>query len=675
MTRTTRAKGPVVRLEAEPQRLFETDYGYFTADGAEYVITRPDTPKPWVNIICPGDYGLAVSQAGSGYSWKTHASLNRITRWEQDLVTDQWGKYLYLRDEDSGAYWSATWKPVCPHFDRYECRHGLGYSRISSVFDRIQTDLTLFVPPDAPLEIWILQVTNLGSRARNLSLWSYLEWCLGTAPDSHREFHKTFIETRFEPDHRTWLAHKRLWAIDNDQGQHWNRSWEATAWHSANQQMEAASGSKEAFIGQYGSVAAPGALLAGQYLQATTGRWDDAIASFCLPLALPPDQSRTVVFTLGAAESQDRAMELVEQYQSLDQAELALETTRKFWQRQIEDAWVWTPEQAVDVLTNRWLKYQTLSARLWGRTAYYQPAGGYGFRDQLQDSQLWLHLAPQRTREQILLHASHQYPAGHVHHWWHPITNEGLESGYSDDLLWLPYVTTAYIKETGDQSLLTEPAPYLGANGSRPAGSLYDHCCRAIELALSRRSERVIPHVAHTRHAADVGHPGEFVGEGFDEDAEGLLVLGGPGCPIGRIQLADRRRREVSDRADPHIGDVGEFSILLGDCRFDGRWAACEALGDLSGELPVDRTGRLEQLEELFEDPVVVHGVSASEFGRALAEHDRNRDGLTVPKGDELDRVADPIQAYRQDQVVLGEDLLLTDLDDDITLLQASCAC
>lgn len=157
------------------RKLFKTEYGYFTPDGKEFIILRPDTPKPWVNVICPGDYGITVSQAGSGYSWRTHASLNRITRWQQDLIADDWGKYIYIRDERAGNFWSAGWKPVCQKPQFYECRHGLGYSKIVSRNFDIESQLLIFVPPGEPLEIWKLEIKNLAQRKRILSLWTYLE--------------------------------------------------------------------------------------------------------------------------------------------------------------------------------------------------------------------------------------------------------------------------------------------------------------------------------------------------------------------------------------------------------------------------------------------------------------------------------------------------------------------
>ncbi|MBP1654334.1 MAG: glycosyltransferase 36, partial [Bacteroidetes bacterium] len=149
----------------------KTKYGGFSQDGREYVITRPATPRPWINVMSNGDYGVAISQAGSGYSWRTHAQLNRITRWEQDLIRDEWGKYIYVRDE-AGRVWSAGWKPVCSEPDSYRCRHGVGYTRIESRTHGIATDLLVFVPNDEPLELWQLTVTNASRRARSLRLFT-----------------------------------------------------------------------------------------------------------------------------------------------------------------------------------------------------------------------------------------------------------------------------------------------------------------------------------------------------------------------------------------------------------------------------------------------------------------------------------------------------------------------
>ena len=498
MTRVTKPGIQPVALNAQPGRLFDNGYGYFTQAGDEYVITRPDTPKPWVNVICPGEYGTVISQVGGGYSWMTHASLNRITRWDQDLVSDQCGKYIYLRDDETGKFWSPTWKPVRADYTSYECRHGIGYSVFATVVDDIHAQMTVFVPTNEhggeSLEVWKLTLTNLGKRSRKLSVWSYLEWCLGVAPDTHREFHKTFLETDLSPDHRAVYATKRMWDIRNEQGQHWNKDWDKTAFHAVDVKAAMSSGNKEAFIGQYGTTADPMALKEGGYVAKTTGRWDDPIASLSASVALEPGATQSMTFTLGVAESREEAEQIVKRYQAAGAADEALSNAKAFWVDWMERSWVQTPDDSCNLVVNRWFKYQSLSSRIWGRTAYYQTGGAYGYRDQLQDSQLFLHLDPPRTKAQIMLHASRQYAAGHVQHWWHPIIHEGLESQFSDDLLWLPFVTVNYLKETADFDIFNETATYLDQElDADNTGTLYEHCVRTIERSLSKRSSRGLP--------------------------------------------------------------------------------------------------------------------------------------------------------------------------------------
>jgi cellobiose phosphorylase len=179
---------------------FQTEYGYFTDDGKEYVITRPDTPRPWVNVVSNGSYAFAVSQTGSGFSWWENSNLARITRWEQDLVRDEWGKYIYVKDRDTGEHWSLGWKPVCPDFDRYECRHGLGYTKLLSVYKGIDACVTMFVPRGEQIELWKVTLKNESAAARSLSLFTYFEWLLGNKDDNHREFPQDVLGTEYDKD-------------------------------------------------------------------------------------------------------------------------------------------------------------------------------------------------------------------------------------------------------------------------------------------------------------------------------------------------------------------------------------------------------------------------------------------------------------------------------------------
>lgn len=468
---------------------FDNSYGHFSDDGLEYIIIRPDTPMPWINVISNGDYGLTLSQAGSGYSWRTHASLNRLTRWDQDLIRDEWGKYLYLCDADTGAFWSLGWQPAGEHLTDYRVRHGLGYSAIAGRHAEIASEVLYTVPFDDPCEIWLVSLHNTGTQPRRLQLFSYFEWLLGAAPDWHREFHRIFVETDYRADLGALFATKVLWDLPGQPGPHWNQSWPYVAFHSARPAPDGFASDKRAFVGRHGRLSMPSALQRGQ-MEGTTGRWGDPIGSLQIELTVEPGAAAEVVFMLGCADNADHAATLIERYATPAAARQARAQVQAFWRGIVESLHVATPDPAFDLLGNIWLKYQAISGRLWGRSAYYQTGGAYGYRDQLQDSLIWLLLnQPERTLAQIRLHAAHQYADGVVLHWWHPLAESGLRSGYSDDMLWLPFAVLYYLRETGDTAALHEELAWFDGG----AATLLDHCLAAFDVALSRRSARGLP--------------------------------------------------------------------------------------------------------------------------------------------------------------------------------------
>jgi len=467
--------------------LLQTGFGSYSDDGQEYVITRADTPMPWVNVISNGDYGLVVSQAGSGYSWRAHASLNRVSRWEQDLIRDRWGKYLYLRDVQTGEFWSPTRQPAGAGLAEYRVRHGQGYTVIEARKDDLHSQLTCFVPFEDPLEVWLLSLRNQSGRPRSLQIFTYLEWLLGAAPDWHREFHRTFIRGWYAAEYGVLLASKVLWELPGGSGPHWNTSWPYTAFHSASLPPSGFDGHKRAFIGRNRDLDAPAALVDGRS-QGGQGRWEDPIASLRLDLTV--EDQVELAFTLGCAGDEAQAIQLARRYQDVDFARQALAPVRRYWQGVRQDLVIQTPDPALNVLANGWLAYQAISCRLWGRSAYYQTGGAYGFRDQLQDSLVWLLLGrPENTLAQIELHAAHQYQEGVALHWWHPLAETGLKSEYSDDLLWLPFVVLYYLRETGDFACLEKDVPFFDGGSA----SLGEHCLRAFNKALERLSPRGLP--------------------------------------------------------------------------------------------------------------------------------------------------------------------------------------
>lgn len=469
--------------------MLRNKYGYFTEDGLEYVITAAETPMPWINVIANDVYGFTLSQAGGGYSWREHASLNRVTRWDQDLIRDEWGKYLYVRDAESGAFWSPTWQPCGEQADAYQVRHGMGYSVIESQHGSLACEVTYFVPLNDPCEIWLVKLHNAGDQPRTLQLFSYLEWLLGAAPDWHREFHRTFIETSYDAQHGALLATKVLWELPVPSKAHWNMDWAYVAFHSASEMPAGFDADKRDFLGRHGSVRQPKAVRQGTS-SGRAGRWSDPIASLHLNVQLEAGETREIAFVLGVGKDHAQAQTLIQRYRAVETAQAALQEVRAYWRGITSRIQVKTPDPALNVMANGWLAYQAIAGRLKGRTAYYQTGGAYGYRDQLQDSLVWLLLGmPEQTLAQIRLHAAHQYQDGVVLHWWHPLAETGHRSDYSDDLLWLVFVTLHYLAETGDYACLDEVIRFYDGG----EGTLADHCLRAFQVALSRRSERGLP--------------------------------------------------------------------------------------------------------------------------------------------------------------------------------------
>lgn len=464
-------------------------YGAFSDDGREYLIHTPLTPRPWSNVISNGDYSLIISQNGSGYSWRGNAGQNRITRSFQDLIRDNWGKYIYIRDLESGRFWSAAYKPVMARSDFYRVAHGIGYSRFNQRVEGIESTLTVFVAPADPLEIHELTLTNTSNRSRRLDVTSYLEWLLGFAPDEHREFHKLFIETKAEPTLSAVFARKFLWGFPDEQGRYNNINWPYTAFHAVSEVLKSYDCDKESFIGLYRNDDQPLAMF-NPKLACRSGRFGDAIAALQVEVNLQAGESKTLVFTIGVAEDgKEDAYALISRYTSPEASRQTLAEVREFWSGFIDAEKVETPDTALNLMTNYWLKYQAISCRLWGKAGPYQVSAGYGFRDQLQDSLIFLSSKPEHTRRQILLHASQQFIEGDVLHWWFSIRGGGPRTNCSDDLLWLPFILDAYLKETADFAILDESVPYLNA----PPETLYDHCKRAIERSFSRFSPRGVP--------------------------------------------------------------------------------------------------------------------------------------------------------------------------------------
>ncbi|RIH81356.1 Cellobiose phosphorylase [Calidithermus terrae] len=424
-----------------------------------------------------------VSEAGSGYTWALNSRENKLTPWSNDPVGDPAGEALYVRDEESGELFGPTALPLGGEDGVYTLQHGQGYSRFQHESGGIGLELTQFVPLRDPLKISRLVLRNHSGRGRKLSVTAYAEWVLGVERAAS-SFH---TRTELDPQTRAIFARNR-----------WNPEFaERVAFADLGGRQQAWTADRREFLGPGGSPARPAALLAGATLLGASGAGLDPCAVLQAAVQIPAGGQAEVVFLLGQAGGAEQARELIGRYRGRRPAE-ALEEVQRSWDETLGKVQVTTPDRGLDVLLNRWLLYQTLSSRVWGRSGFYQAGGAYGFRDQLQDVMALSVSRPEIAREHLLRAAARQFPEGDVQHWWHPPSGRGVRTRISDDRLWLPYALDHYLEVTGDAAVLEEQVPFL-EGPPVPAGhedlyfepavsgqgaSLFEHAARALECSL-----------------------------------------------------------------------------------------------------------------------------------------------------------------------------------------------
>ena len=461
--------------------IFYNGIGGFTPDGREYVITTSKdnkTPAPWVNVLANKRFGTLISENGMAYTWAENSHEYRLTPWYNDPVTDSGGETMYIRDEETGHFWSPT--PLTESESKlYLCRHGFGYSVFEHNEGGIVTELWVYVAIDASIKFSVLKVRNESERSYKLSAISYVEWVLGDLRN------KSAMHVNTSSDLNSSVIFARN-PYNQDLA---NR----VAFLQTDETSCSVTCDRTEFIGRNGTLKNPAAL-SRLRLSGKNGVALDPCGAIQVPFDLAVGQRREIIFRLGSGRDTDDANRLINRFRGSGPSYNALQAVWEYWSHTLGAVQIETPDISLNVLVNGWLTYQTLACRLWARSGYYQSGGAYGFRDQLQDAMSLIHAKPDILREILLLFASRQFTEGDVQHWWHPPSGRGVRTHCSDDYLWLPLATCRYVTGTGDTGVLDESIYFLEGRTVNPEddsyfdlparseekGTLYDHCKRSI---------------------------------------------------------------------------------------------------------------------------------------------------------------------------------------------------
>lgn len=476
---------------------FFNGYGGFSKVDGSYIIklsNYKNTPAPWINVMSNDDFGFHISESGSSYTWCGNSRENKITPWSNDYITDPLGEALYIRDDSRGKYFSISPKPVRDSGE-YIIKHGFGYSEFNHSAYDIKGKLEVFAPRNEKVKVQKITLENLSDEDKEISIFYYAKMVLGVYEyDSSRYITTEIVKNEIEDNNSLYKEISYITA-NNPYSEYFGNLYGYLSILGGNQLRF--TGDSREFIGNNGEMSKPEALGFNHELSNRSGSIYDPCLAASTKIFIPKGKKAELVVLLGQDEKSNIS-KVIEKYTILQNAQKELEKVKEYWHNFLGNIQVNTPSKSMNYLLNGWLLYQTYSCRYLSRSAFYQSGGAYGFRDQLQDSMALGVVQPDITKAQILRSASRQYLEGDVQHWWHPVVNSGIRTRFSDDLLWLPYVTAEYINSTGDYEILEKTAPYLEdeplregederytiVNSSSKEGTIYEHCLKAIEKSL-----------------------------------------------------------------------------------------------------------------------------------------------------------------------------------------------
>jgi cyclic beta-1,2-glucan synthetase len=639
-------------LENTKDWLFYNGWGGFSPDGKGYQIIIKNgcyLPAPWINVMANPNFGCLISEMGTGYTWWRNSRECKITPWSNDPVLDPLTETAYLRNEESGEVWSATPSAV-PSKEPYKITHGYGFTKFEHERTEISHEMLVYVPIKDPVKIIRLKLQNKSPEERHISVTYYAEWVLGVKRTSNAPYIVT-----------EWNESEKMMIAKNTYQETFP---EATAFlgmyqGNTDQSLELSwTADRHEFIGRNGNMEHPKAM-DHEKLTNRTGLFNETCGAIRSTFSIQPESEQTVYILLGCSDSNEAVLNLAHKYMDASKCELAMDEVTEFWNNHLEQIQVSTPSKEMDILLNGWLLYQSLACRMWARTAFYQAGGAYGYRDQLQDSLALLHTWPDKTRSQILLHSAHQYEEGDVQHWWHEETERGIRTMFSDDLLWLPYVVSRYIQQTGDRSILEEAVPFLHSKPlqegeleryeptqiSEEKGTVYDHCLRAIDKALSRMGEHGLP----------------LIGVGDWNDGMNLVGAKGRGesvwlgwfiCDVLRRFMEICHMNGDVKNEDFYQKTHEQLAESLNDHAWDGQWyrRAFTDEGNWLGSIQNEEC-RIDAIAQswsiISEAAPKDRAIQAmNSFDRELVERDLSIIRLLTPPFDETEHSPGYIQGY-----------------------------
>jgi cellobiose phosphorylase len=478
-------------------------FGFFDDEACEYVITRPDTPLPWINYLGSEAYFGLISNTAGGYSFYKDARLRRLTRYRYNSTPlDENGRHIYIRDDgaEEPRFWSPTWQPVRSPLKNYECRHGMGYTRISSLSEGISASVLFFVPPGENLEIWSLELTNQRQSAAELSVFSAVEFCLWDAVDDSNNFQRNYSIGEVEVAGGV-IYHKSEYRERRDH----------FAFFACSERLVGFDTNRDAFLGAYRGWNSPQAVEQGKCTDSIALGWQP-IGAQQVKVHLAPGETRRILFLLGYQENpveekfdppgsniinKRTVLPVIQKYLDAGEVDRSFTALSETWRQLLEKLQVETPDIHTNRMVNIWNAYQVMVTFNFSRSASYFESGigrGMGFRDSAQDLLGFMHLIPERARERILDLAATQLPGGGAYHQYQPMTklgNNDVGSGFNDDPLWLVLAVSAYLKETGDWSILDEAVVFDNKPGSQ--APLYEHLRRSIQYTLDRLGPHGLP--------------------------------------------------------------------------------------------------------------------------------------------------------------------------------------